>query len=344
MVLALAMVAVGGCGATDDEDDAGQVDASDDAASDGAASDDDSEASSSSTTATTAPHAGPAVPAAPPPLVVALTEGGRLVVIDAGTGAQVRELAFHGDPAEADDPTVEGSTSFIEAVGVAPDGGTVYYSTCCEPAPGSTFQVPIGGGEPERVADGGYPAVSPDGTSLAVVDSAFGVKVSDSLQLPLDFGRFILVDDPLTVAPRSAAWSPDGTQLAVDISGDYEHADAAPAERVVVIVEATATRLDEGRRLTPPGGTTWSSPAFRPDGTLIVIETADGVAAVLRSVGVDAAAGDTIDLDGRIPLDVETDSSGGWVVVTTDAGLVVLAPDGTASEVPVDDRFTTADW
>lgn len=62
--------------------------------------------------------------------------------------------------------------SFLGAIAVGPDRRSVYYERCCEPAPGMVFRVDVDGGEPQRVTDGAFPALSPDGSRLAVVELA----------------------------------------------------------------------------------------------------------------------------------------------------------------------------
>ncbi len=79
---------------------------------------------------------------------MAVTVDGRLVVLDAATGAELRQLADLGDPrgggAEGPGP------NHVTTVSVTPDGSTAYFDSCCEPAAGLIFAVPTDGSrEPE---------------------------------------------------------------------------------------------------------------------------------------------------------------------------------------------------
>ena len=114
--------------------------------------------------ATAAPTTAPLATA--PTAIVAVTVDGRLVVLDAATGAELRQLADLGDPrgggAEGPGP------NHVTTVSVTPDGSTAYFDSCCEPAAGMIFSVPTDGSRPpEPLTNGLGPAVSPDGRSLA---------------------------------------------------------------------------------------------------------------------------------------------------------------------------------
>lgn len=148
----------------------------------------------------------PDAPPMPSALAAVLTDG-HLVALDLAAGERI-ELAFHGDPAA--EVGVAAEVSFIDGVSVDLAGGWVYYSTCCEPAPGITYRVRLDGStsEPELLAYGAYPSVSPDGRWLAL-------GVANSL-------RVLSVDDPTRATSRELggsigeiAWSPLGDQIMV---------------------------------------------------------------------------------------------------------------------------------
>ncbi|MBX3284483.1 MAG: hypothetical protein KF703_03990, partial [Actinobacteria bacterium] len=127
-------------------------------------------------TSTTAGAGEPA--ASGPATFVAHDPQHRLVLLDSRTGDLVRVLATFDDPdAEVPEGEPAGMGRYLGPMAVGADG-FVYYETCCEPAVGEIFRVPVEGGEPERVTYGTDPAISPDGTELAVVEVQ-ALKVRD---------------------------------------------------------------------------------------------------------------------------------------------------------------------
>ena len=92
-----------------------------------------------------------------------------LMVADLQTGEQ-RELYTHGDPR---DDSQEGGPYYVDGVELSPDGQWVYFSTCCEPAVGTTYRIPVAGGEPVVLRQGAYPRISPDGRHLATSGCQF---------------------------------------------------------------------------------------------------------------------------------------------------------------------------
>lgn len=152
----------------------------------------------------------------------------RLLVVDAAAGRIVRVLDTFDDPEAAAPPgEPAGMGRYLGALAVSPDGETVYYETCCEPAVGEVFRVPVDGGEPERVTYGTDPAVSPDGTKLAVIESQ-ALKVVD-----LESGdeqRYETADNVPAIALENPVWSPDGTRIAL------ERYDSSLADGRVVLV------------------------------------------------------------------------------------------------------------
>ena len=127
-------------------------------------------------TSTTAGAGEPA--ASGPATFVAHDPQHRLVLLDSRTGDLVRVLATFDDPdAEVPEGEPAGMGRYLGPMAVGADG-FVYYETCCEPAVGEIFRVPVEGGEPERVTYGTDPAISPDETELAVVEVQ-ALKVRD---------------------------------------------------------------------------------------------------------------------------------------------------------------------
>ncbi len=113
------------------------------------------------TTTTAAPDPDPApADGARPTLAVVVRDDGMLVTIDLASGKEV-ELHSVGDPHDTSPDVEEGGPYSIDAVDLSPDGQTVYFSTCCEPASGNTYRIPITGGDADAVAVGAAPGSAP---------------------------------------------------------------------------------------------------------------------------------------------------------------------------------------
>jgi hypothetical protein len=145
------------------------------------------------------------------PSVVALVrEDGWLVVVDLATGEE-RQLHFGGDPEAPPVGQEEGGPQFIDWVELSPDGRWVYFSTCCEPASGTTYRISTKGGEPELVGHGAYPRVSPDGRFVATAGSSV-VSVHRVDQIDGSGTASVDMVD-VGCCSRHVTWSPDGSQL-----------------------------------------------------------------------------------------------------------------------------------
>ena len=205
-------------------------------------------------TTTTSADADPLPQPGPRPDLVALVrDDGMLMTVNLTTGEEV-ELHSVGDPHDANPGIDEGGPYYIDGVDLSPDGQTIYFSTCCEPASGNTYRIPVTGGEPELFAVGQAPRVSPFGRWLAtgagtmVIVTPIGGADSSARTLEVE------------CCTRSLAWSPDGTQLA------YVGADGTPRTPRVIVLDW------DGRSLTmaDPGkpDNLGSFASWRPDGTL----------------------------------------------------------------------------
>ena len=185
-----------------------------------------------------------------PSLIALVREDGMLVTVDLATGEET-ELYTAGDPREE----VEGGAYSIDSVELSPDFEWIYFSTCCEPAVGTTFRIPVTGGEPEQVGYGAYPRVSPDGRFVATAgsESVFVFDASAPGSEPL-----ATLDVPC--CSSRLAWSPDGTRLAL-VNGT-----GAPGELREVLAFAW-----DGAALTPSDlgkpETLGSFVSWMPDGT-----------------------------------------------------------------------------
>ncbi|HEV2376735.1 MAG TPA: hypothetical protein VGS19_31740 [Streptosporangiaceae bacterium] len=178
----------------------------------------------------TPPSSPPAHPAqaATPPTAVAVTKSGALVVLNPKTWMATRTLVPSG--------------VLPDEVSVTPNGSTVYYAAR-KGCNSEVYSVPTAGGPSTLITTGAEPAVSPDGTKLAVIrepggavtlyDTCVGAIPShgatSSLVIrdlgtgaetrhpssPDDFG----LPDPVL----HLSWSPDGTRLAMSLGGSQDN-------------------------------------------------------------------------------------------------------------------------
>jgi hypothetical protein len=209
-----------------------------------------------------------------PGVVALVREDGWLVVVDLTTGEE-RELHFGGDP---DAPPVgqeEGGPQFIDGVDLSPDGRWVYFSTCCEPASGTTYRISTDGGEPELVGHGAYPRVSPDGRFVATASVLVSVHRVDEID-GSGTGSPAFVD--VGCCARHLAWSPDASQLAF-VGGTGAEGETPQVE--VLAWDGTAlSSADLGKPENPGSFVSWL-----PDGTPNIVS--GGPAADDRSLSQD---------------------------------------------------------
>jgi hypothetical protein len=157
------------------------------------------------------------------PEIVAVTTRGALVVLNPLTGVASRILVAGG---------VLGGT-----VSVSPDGRSAYFAArhgCAA----EIESVPVAGGRPAMITPGAVPAVSPDGTELALVREPGGLLSSgngNGCQAGTAGSRVTVVIRDLRsggervypASPDAAAappvpvsrlsWAPDGTRLLVSV-------------------------------------------------------------------------------------------------------------------------------
>jgi hypothetical protein len=290
---------------------------------------------------------------APPPPAptdfVAVTLDGRLVVVDAEMGTELRELARLADPTKStDDQEIAPNT--ITGVTVDRTNGVVYYESCCEPAAGDVRSVPLEGGEPTPITNMSWPSLSGDGTKL----------VGFSTQM------LWLYD----VASRKLLAEAEETQLFgvhTSISGDgstiaYERGfsdDAGPHSEVVVVDTASLapSPADQDARrevvanqrvLRDPEGIGWMHPVINRDGNVVVAQQCCFGPQLLRGTGfarvVDPATGEVVgsfSYGGRV-VDQQYDASGSWLIVTLEDGRVVWFGGGGSGELAT--GYLAAAW
>lgn len=151
-----------------------------------------------------------------PDQIVAVTEDGRVLVLDASTGAEIRTLATSADAGSR--------------VAVTPDGRRVFFDRSANAPSGCSGSrqivgVPLSGGEPELVAGAASePAISPDGRLLAFLShqGPDGCSVPQSLVVrPVDAGpsgrQWTLPGGQGQYLTRPS-WAPDSRHLAFVIA------------------------------------------------------------------------------------------------------------------------------
>lgn len=297
-------------------------------------------------TATPAPTVAPtsepeptptaSAPAAPEPeRLVAITEEGRMVLLDARSGEELRELDALAAPGAtpAEDGTPAPNT--LTDLALSPDGQVVWYGDCCEPAGGNLYTVPTAGGEQMLLSNGSEPEVSPDGSTLAV-RTTIGIGLVDA-RTGEHLGE--IPDEDFQGDTRRPTWSPDGSMVAWERLADG-------GEQVAV---AEATGGAAPRAVPRPDGASWQLPAWRADGLLTVAAQCCGfdVGAIAAAEGavVDPADGEVV---ATFPhpaavADQDYDPSGTWLLVTyADGTLVAIDPEGGTRAIG--EGFVAASW
>ena len=257
-----------------------------------------------------------------PPWFVAHLPSHQLAVVDSVSGRRIRTLASFDDPNDGTTGQPTASGSYLGHLALSPDRKTVFFDTCCEPAVGEVFRVAVTGGKPHPVTTGSDPAVSPDGSKLAVLEGQ-ALKVID-----LATGketRYPLADNAPAVALANPAWSPDGSMLALE-----RYDDSLQDGRVVLVTfDGAEDDLNAASTVasTDTDGTP-RFPAFDADGRIQLIREhlgADGGTqpvgsarlevydpyqdAPVRTEVVPAALAQRIDATGRARLVVRADGT-----------------------------------
>lgn len=288
---------------------------------------------------------GPDAPASPatapsrrPPWLVAVTTDHRLVVLDADSGETVRVLAEGDDPDDfggaGEEPVAAGA--FLDSVAVDQLGGVVYYSVCCEPAPGNLYRVPLAGGEPRHVGVGYDPAVSPDGASVAVVEMQW-------LSVATPDGETTTRFEPAAEMPMQIsrpAWSPDGRTLAFEAMVDNH------GEPEVHLLAADARSMEDARRVPADAAKApWRSPVFDASGALWVLEQSAGPdAQETARLRVEPTTGEVLErreLSGKVTRQTY-DRGGAHLLLVLAGGDLVWESGGTFRRLP--GSFVSAAW
>ena len=269
----------------------------------------------------------------------------RLVVVDGETGRTVRVLATFDDPdAVVPEGEPAGMGRYLGRFAVAPDRSAVYYETCCEPAVGEIFRVPIEGGDPQPVTTGTDPAISPDGTKLAVIQlqalKVVDLRTGDETIYPI-------ADNSPVVALAHPSWSPDGTMVALeryDESVDRGRAMVVTFDGAQDVLNAAATVAEADDAGTP------MFPTFDDGGILLVRQrSVDGTPTGEAHMERYALYGDRTPTEVGVtypqPVVALDRSAGGHLVRLLADGTVELdVTDGGIGNVITDLRLRDVAW
>jgi WD40 repeat protein len=147
------------------------------------------------------------------PDMVLFTCDGKLAIYSGSKGQQIELIQQFDDPRVAS--SGEGSgPPFVDGIAVSPDGSTLYFSTGPEPIAGNLYRYVVGSGvAPEFIGYGFAPAVSPDGTRVAVVyPDGIGVSPAAGGDGALGFSLYGMFAGDLS-------WAPDGQRIAFATAG-----------------------------------------------------------------------------------------------------------------------------
>jgi dipeptidyl aminopeptidase/acylaminoacyl peptidase len=195
---------------------------------------------------------------------------GRWIAFRRTSGAAMDDLFIMAFPASPDAPGVEGEhtvrrltgkSSPIYGLAWSEDSKSVVISASLDGARPSLYRIPIGGGEPIRIAEAGIdarmPALSRKGNRLAWVAESVDINL---WRIPLEGGapkRWIAASG-LNTEPQ---YSPNGSRIVFRSNRSG--------------YELWSSDADGGnlRRLTDFRGPQTGSPRWSPDGTRLVFET-----------------------------------------------------------------------
>ncbi len=274
---------------------------------------------------TTSPPTTAAPTTTPPPvqhpaLSVAVTQDGRLVVLDTSSGSavEVRELDTGPDPRVE---VQEGEAAYLGAPSLTRDGQTAFYHFCCEPVVGDLFRVPVdGSAEPERLGYGSDPAVSPDGGRLAYI--AY---------------EAIVVRD-LATGAESTFPDPDHAGTMIDVTW------TADGSALLYVRQSELVRLDvaSGQMQVIHTGQGWLSAPLDTAGTITVADQCcfDDGTPVLEQASLVTVGGGTAPLPNPV-TDRQLSADGVELRTYQDGSLVSL---GDGQEGSLGSGYSYADW
>jgi hypothetical protein len=270
-----------------------------------------------------------------PPEAVVATDDGRLIVLNTSTGKELRELVALALPG-APPPVEEAGRSSVDGLTMTTTGSveTVYYSVCCEPAAGTTYAVPLAGGEPTRVGIGFQPDIDAVNQSL-VLSTGQGlllheVGVSSPVDVPIESPAAALgtISDPIWTSRASLAFT------------------VLDADRPALGFGPLGADL-QATLVSAPDGQSWTNPVpWRVESDELAVLVAEQCCGVdpttydgpAQAVVISAIDGEELDrpfgYSGAV-VDQHLSSSGEWLLVTyADGRLEARNVDtGTVEEI-----------
>jgi hypothetical protein len=270
---------------------------------------------------------GPPTTRMPTPRSVVAADDQRVVVLDQSGSAAPRTLFDLGPSTSSDQ-----QPPIIGGVSLSADAAFAYFDVVGNGTAGTMSRVPVAGGPKEDLGAGVAPVPSPDGSTLALIDAPDADQPATLVLRPQDGGaarRFDLGEGTC----GNIAWAPSRREVAVDLC-------SAGEPLTVAIVDVASAGV---RQLTPPDGTTWSVPAFKPDGTLTLVEERERDAAVVTLTPDRTAVAATVLRRPSTTINSIDWSVAGDLLVCDFDGIIVAAIGGTKPQ-QIATGYTSAAW
>jgi Tol biopolymer transport system component/DNA-binding winged helix-turn-helix (wHTH) protein len=227
--------------------------------------------------------------------------------------------------------------TFYGGLVFSPDSKHVYYGVAHDPArPPELFRVPVLGGPPERIVEafggnGGPPAFSPDGRSIAYVRGHFGGEMSLVVRDLAGGGERAVFTRKGPFIFGLPAWSPDGRRIAV------AYGSAETADNGTPSLGVTSFDVGDGAesRVTEPRWVGVTQLSWLPDGSGLVLSATEQELSPAQIWTLSFPAGEvrrvTNDLNTYVGASMTADGSALVTVQTDRVPNIWVAPGGDAA-------------